>query len=618
MATPNLNELRASYQALDVAARSEPDPEAKAQLEAQRDQAYTAMVRAGFNSDIQQKSAAVAPKGPAAQPSAPTVVPGAGVPLEVPDQQTPVWANIPPAEVRATPEAPPTISAPTAASPAASAQDSGIPTLAEYTAASRKGGGGGGMSVRAAAYGAGAAHQDAVAATQAQQGAITARADATAEAGKLQGSTIAGVIGELKAADTDWKVRFEQHRAEARRTMDESRAAAEDFKRTASEGSLAQSLGSGGAKFGAAISIALGALSAGLTKSGVNPGLQVLNARIDADLRERAERLRGKQAHLDHLDRLLARNMDLMQDDTSALAATKAGLLEGLKLDVQRQAAISGGQDAQLAAKQTITGMDAEIARAGEAAANQQLLLAQKRAAAGRKSPADIAKEYQQYVKSVLENRKLGAEVDKLEGVGGQPKSSFEARKFIAEKIQASGVNEWGALQKRYRELGGSAPSSAARLAVAYGQGDGSLTALAKLPLIGPLLGLADDAARAGVNYSISKFAPEEVERAQAVNAMVQLGVRMLNRGTETEGDRTAIRDAIFMLRPSSPPEQVDKGIRFISAIQARRRMSIYAVDRQAAADYESELRRIGGSDDVSAPQGATGQAAGATGQIGQ
>src|SRR5690242_20169055 len=101
MATPNLNELRASYQALDVAARSETDPEAKAQLEMQRDQAYNAIVRAGFNSDIQQRSAAVTPKGPAAQPSAPTVVPGAGVPLEVPDQQAPVRANIPPAEVRA-------------------------------------------------------------------------------------------------------------------------------------------------------------------------------------------------------------------------------------------------------------------------------------------------------------------------------------------------------------------------------------------------------------------------------------------------------------------------------------------------------------------------------------
>jgi hypothetical protein len=102
---------------------------------------------------------------------------------------------------------------------------------------------------------------------------------------------------------------------------------------------------------------------------------------------------------------------------------------------------------------------------------------------------------------------------------------------------------------------------------------------------------------------------PEEYTQAQYVNAMAQIGVRMLNRGAETEGDREAIRGAILMLQPSSPPEQVAKGIDILNRMNQRIRQGIYAVDRTAADEYEAERKRLAGTSEqptFGAPSGAT------------
>lgn len=275
-----------------------------------------------------------------------------------------------------------------------------------------KRGGAGGAGLVTAQRGSAAAGAEASAANAAERAAIKARAAGQGAAGKSQGAAIADYVTNLAIAGQEHADKDALLQRQAQDALAKSQQATDEFKRAASEGTLAQSLGSGGGKFLSAISVALGAVSAGLTKSGVNPGLQVLNARLEADMRDRMERLRGKAEARDQLDGLYKAHLAALGDERAAADRTKADILEQLKLEVSRQAAVSGGEDARRAGDVVVAGMDAELARAKEASANQLLLAKSKASGAGRKSMTELYQEWDKAHKVSLENQKLAGEVD--------------------------------------------------------------------------------------------------------------------------------------------------------------------------------------------------------------
>lgn len=277
------------------------------------------------------------------------------------------------------------------------------------------GGGGGGGRVAAAMANANQAGADADAAIAAQKQAVLDRGEHSYDQGVVEGEAVASMLTSLRKAEDEYQVRAEHFRQYARSKLEESEAAARDFRAAASEGTFAQSMGTTGGRLLAGLSVALGAVSAGLTQSGVNPGMEVLKFRVEADLKDRQERLRGKAAALDNLDRLLQRNQELFADETSARNATRAALFDQLKAEVQRISAVGGGQDALLAAKQVNASLDAELARSKEALANQALLAATKAAGRGKRTMLDVYNEALKNQQLELNNRKTAAEVGALE-----------------------------------------------------------------------------------------------------------------------------------------------------------------------------------------------------------
>lgn len=418
-----VDELHKQYEQLRDASAAEHDPTRKAALEERVNTAFDAWGKAAdslmqAHNDIHVSAPTdVAPSGTAAERAHAASQEFSGVASAdpkgafVPQTFSLGGEAAPPGGASVGYQAP---AAPAAPTPSAAPVDpqANFPSFEEWRKLYGKGGGGGGM-LKGALANAGAAHENADAATNAQYDAIRARAGAQAEGEKAVAGSYGDAATQLKAADADYKVRFEEHRQAAARVMDESRAATEDLKKIASERSFADVLGSSAGRIVGALSVALGSIGGGLSGQGGNVGMDVLKLRVDTDLRDRQERLRAKGAVTDQLDRLLQRNMDLMQNDAAARAATKAGIMDAMQVEVRRQAALSGSEDKRLAGEELIAGMKAEVARGYEAAANQQLLQARKNAAKGGKSAVEQYKDFQEAQKRDLEIQKLGGEVSK-------------------------------------------------------------------------------------------------------------------------------------------------------------------------------------------------------------
>lgn len=291
---------------------------------------------------------------------------------------------------------------PPAAAPEQSATGQS-PELMDYAAyreaalrGARGGGAGGGMSVRSAAANAGAASAEAAAATQAQYDAITSRGAAAEAAGNERGATIASYLKQLQDEDAAHQSRIEEESRKVQERLGESLDATQDYMRTARETTLVDSMGETGNRILGALSLALGAIGQSLTKSGVNPAMEVLKMRIDADMRNRAERLRGKAEAVSMLDKLYVRQRDILGDEEQAKLATRASLLDQLKLEVERQVAVTGGQDFNASQEQVKAGLEAEYARSKEAQAVMALQASLKAARSGPKQPSelDIRRQY--------------------------------------------------------------------------------------------------------------------------------------------------------------------------------------------------------------------------------
>lgn len=298
------------------------------------------------------------------------------------------------------------------------------------------GGGGGGVS-RGAMMGAlgnaDAARQASAAAFGAEKDAILKRGAQQEADGKQLGETMAAFAQQMKASDEEHQAYLMQARERIGGLIQESRAAAEEFRAATREQGFMQSLSSGG-RVGAAISLALGALGGGLTGQGGNAALDVLKFRVDEDLRNRALNISAKGQALDAVDGLLQRNMQIFGDEVSAREATRAAIFDSLKLEVQRQAAISGGVDAANNAQQITAGMDAEQARAYEVLANQQYMAMQKAARSGGMSNLKLLKEYQAYLKNEVGIQTDETTLEQMRGKGGEPDIYSEEGKRKADR----------------------------------------------------------------------------------------------------------------------------------------------------------------------------------------
>lgn len=93
--------------------------------------------------------------------------------------------------------------------------------------------------------------------------------------------------------------------------------------------------GSTGNKILAAVSLALGGLAQGLTKSGKNPALEVINKVIDDDIA-------AQRANLDNKRSLLAQNLAKMGNLDAAEARTRSQLTAATTAQVQQAAARAG------------------------------------------------------------------------------------------------------------------------------------------------------------------------------------------------------------------------------------------------------------------------------------
>lgn len=288
-------------------------------------------------------------------------------------------------------------------------------TFEEFAALSRGGGRGGRVDVRGAAANADLAGVNADAASALERDAILKRGAQQESDGRQLGETMAQFAQSLKAKDEEHQAYLMQARERIGGLINESKVAAEEFRAATREQGFMQSLSSGG-RVGAAISLALGALGGGLTGQGGNAALDVLKFRVDEDLRNRALNIQAKGQALDAVDGLLQRNMQIFGDEISAKEATRAAIFDSLKLEVQRQAAISGGVDAMNASKQLVAGMDAEYARSQEVLANRQYQEMLKAARSGGKNLAQLYKEYLDVQGSELKNMKAAADLSPTQG----------------------------------------------------------------------------------------------------------------------------------------------------------------------------------------------------------
>jgi hypothetical protein len=302
------------------------------------------------------------------------------------------------------------------------------------------GGGGGGpgrAQMSGAMANAGAAGEASDAADAAERTAILSRAGQQQDDGRKLGETMAAFAQTMKASDEEHQAYLAQARERIGGLIQESKVAAEEFRAATREQGFMQSLSSGG-RVGAAISLALGALGGSLTGQGGNAAMDVLKFRVDEDLRNRSLNINAKGAALDAVDGLLARNMQIFGDEVSAREATRAAIFDSLKLEVQRQSAISGGVDSMGAAKQLVAGMDAEKARAEEVLANQQLQAMLKAArAGGGMNKLKLFKEYQAYLKNDVGIQTDATKLAALQGNGPQQKPDLysEEGKRASDRI---------------------------------------------------------------------------------------------------------------------------------------------------------------------------------------
>lgn len=429
----------------------------------------------------------------------------------------------------------------------------------DFYNASKRGGGGTGLKVAARA--AAGARGEASAATAAEHAAITARADQQALNANMEGATVAGFIDHMRQVNDDYNARSDAARKQANRALEDSKAATAEFKVAMADKGLS-GLVSGG-NIGAAISLALGAFGAGLQGQSGNPALTVLMARVNADLNERQHRAQMAGAHADMLDRLYRRNLDALGDIDAAKNATRAGLLEEMKAEIARQSTIAGGEDKQAAAKQVNASLDAEIARSREAAANQALLAATKHAGAGRKSAAELYKEWVQVQHGELENQKLAKELSPQ--ANGQPDlGSVEGQRAAnrKEKIQQAVAPFDTTLE--YGNL-------------LMSKGVPSVTTRAK--------------AAAGIPLTAT-----ENEQMSALATMTRNMLKAIEQGRLSDQDAEAAKKELVRQGPTVSQEALTRQIQNLMAIAKRSRVNIIAADPEAAAVYEADKRRLGGS----------------------
>lgn len=321
------------------------------------------------------------------------------------------------------------------AAPTAAPQGTQPLTFDEYRRLGGSGGGPGRVQITGASANAGAAGAASDAANAAERKAILDRAGQQQSDGTKLGETMAAFASQMKASDEEHQTYLMQARERVSGLINESKQAAEEFRAATREQGFMQSLSSGG-RVGAAISLALGALGGGLTGQGGNAALDVLKFRVDEDLRSRALNINAKGQALDAVDGLLQRNLQIFGDEVSAREATRASIFDSLKLEVQRQAAISGGADAMGAAQQLVAGMDAEKARAEEVLANQQLqaMLKAARAGGGQNLQKQLA-AYQQYLKNDVGIQTDATKLAALQGAGGKPDIYSEEGKRASDRI---------------------------------------------------------------------------------------------------------------------------------------------------------------------------------------